>query len=116
MIMYPNLSKQPIWFFVHNTVSPKAGYRQPPLKLKPAAPSLGHTALSIRLVIVHPSVIRECGTANNVDDDKDNEDDDDDNRYLSPTVSDAGWDSSLAQVTLKAELLLVIVPSEAIKF
>ena len=114
--MYPNLSKQPIWFFVHNTVSPKAGHRQPPLKLKPAAPSLGHPALHIGLVVVPPSVIPERGTANNVDDDKDDEDDDDDNRDLPPTVSDAGWDSSLARVTLKVVLLLVIVPSGAIKF
>jgi len=58
--------------------------------LKPARPRLGHPALSIGFIVVHPSVIPEGSTADNVDDDKYDEDDNVDNGDFPPTVPDTG--------------------------
>ena len=85
------------------------------LKLEPAGPRLGHPALSVGLVVVHPLVVPEGSTAYDIDDDEDDEDDNVDDGSLPPAALHARKDASLARVALEAKLALIVVPAVAVE-
>lgn len=84
------------------------------LELEPAGPGLGHPGHAVRLVVVIPPGVAECGAAGDVDDDEDDEHDNVDDGHLAPALLDAGEDARLARVTLEAQRLLVVAPLEAV--
>lgn len=71
---------------------------------------LGHSALTVRFVVVNPPIVAESSTSDHIEDYQNDEHNDVDHRYLPPALLDACKDTGLARVAGVAELGLVIVP------